>query len=90
MKRNITGPKIKIKGQWVSLYVAPYAYVCEVCHSKTKRQDHGLKCTTNPDHRGFTHHLEAAKVNKAQQVNINELENVYAIVDGKVTVKCQL
>lgn len=85
MKGRLTGGHvIKINGQTYNVILARIAFVCEVCHAELKRKDFGLKCSANQHHRGYIKKRTAEKVTINQQENINQLKQVYKIVDGKV------
>lgn len=84
MRHPYGGQRIKIKGQHLNVNVVRIIYVCEVCHAKLHRNGHGLRCTANPDHRGFIHRNEAARIQKQQNQNIEELEQFYKIENGRV------
>ena len=83
------GHTLKIGGKLVNILLARIVYKCEECHGDLKRVDMGLKCIANPNHRGFIHRDEAEAIQARQAKNVEQLEQVYEIVDGKVTVKCQ-
>lgn len=83
------GHNLKIGGKQVNILLARIVYKCEECYSDLKRVDMGLKCTSNPGHRGFIHRDEVKVIQARQAKNVEQLEQVYEIVDGKVIVKCQ-
>lgn len=78
---------ININGQRIDVFSAKIVYRCEQCHAPLNYKGAGLVCSKNPAHRGFIHRNEAAAIETAQTKNINELNQFYVIVDGKVTVK---
>lgn len=81
------GHNIKIKGRVVNIHLARIVYRCEVCHAELKRHNKGLRCQANPAHRGFVHQSRVREIEQAQAANIEQLETVYQIVDGKVVLK---
>jgi hypothetical protein len=83
------GHKIKIKGRLVNVHLARIVYRCEACHGQLKRQNKGLCCKANPTHRGFVHQSQAERVEQVQAGNLEKLNNIYEIQNGKVVIKCQ-
>ena len=81
------GHKININGEWVNIHYARLVYRCAICLSGLKRVDAGLKCKQDESHRGFVHQTEVKRLEAQQQQNIQELEQFYDIVDGKVIIK---
>ncbi len=83
------GHNIKVNDKLVNIHLARIVYKCEECHGDLKRVDFGLKCISNPRHRGFIHRDEVKAIQARQAQNVERLETVYEIVDGKVVIKCQ-
>jgi len=84
---TIGGHHIRIDGKRVDINLARIVYRCRQCSGKLKRHNFGLKCKGNSTHRGFIHRDRVSKIERQQQQNINQLEEIYIIRDGKVTVK---
>lgn len=80
---------ININGRRVDLYSARIVYRCEECHAPLNIKGAGLKCSENSRHRGFIHRNEVTRIQETQAANVNQLGEIYQIVDGKVTVKQQ-
>jgi hypothetical protein len=78
---------ININGKRVDVYSAKIVYRCEECHAPLNYKGAGLVCSHNPTHRGFIHRTEAARIDAAQAININQLSDFYQIVDGKVVIR---
>lgn len=79
---------VMIQGQHINITLARITYRCGHCLSELRIADGvSLKCTTNPEHRGFVHRKEAARIREQQETNIKQLHQFYQIVDGKVTIK---
>lgn len=78
---------ININGKRVDVYSAKIVYRCEVCHAPLNYRGAGLACSQNQAHRGFIHRNEVTAIEAAQAQNINQLNEFYVIVDGKVKVK---
>jgi hypothetical protein len=78
---------IKINDKRVDLFSARIVYRCEACHAPLKLHNAGLICTENPQHRGFIHRNEVARIQAQQATNINQLSDFYEIVNGKVVIK---
>ncbi len=84
----IEGPTYKLEGgELISLIAAPYTHVCGQCLAPSKRHNMGLKCSENPEHRGFVSNAEAKQIKELQQEYTKELESVYKIVGGKVMLR---
>lgn len=81
------GHKIKIKGRLVNVHLARIVYRCEACHGNLERHNKGLRCTTNPAHRGFVHRSQAEQVKQVQAGNLEKLTDIYDVQNGKVVVK---
>lgn len=81
------GHNLKIGGKLVNINLARIVYKCEECYGDLKRVDMGLKCVTNSNHRGFIHRDEVKAIQARQTQNVEQLEQVYEVVDGKVKVK---
>lgn len=78
---------IKINDKRVDLFSAKIIYRCEQCHALLKYHNAGLICTENPKHRGFIHRNEVARIQAQQAANVNQLNDFYKIVNGKVIIK---
>jgi len=89
-KRGSSGGHIiRIEDQRVNIHLARLVYRCGHCYGPLVRVEFGLKCQADPEHRGFIHRNLVAQIQAAQQDNIEELESIYQIKDGKVVIKCQ-
>lgn len=81
------GHLIKIGGEWQNIHLARLLYRCKECLCKLERRRAGLECLKDETHRGFIHRDEAAKIQAAQEANLEKIEAVYEIRDGQIVVK---
>lgn len=86
-RRIIDTPIMKINGKRIDIYTARIVYKCAECFGDLERHNFGLRCKENHEHRFFVHRDEIAELQKQQSKNIDELKEVYEIVDGKVMIK---
>ena len=87
--RTYGGHSIKIQGKQVNIYFARLVYRCAECYGELAIKNFGLVCKAHPGHRFYVHQREVEALEEKQAKNVNELSNIYDIVDGKVVVKCQ-
>jgi len=75
---------VMIQGRAINITLAKITYRCGHCLAPIRIKDTGLKCTVNPEHKGFIHRDKAEKIKDQQNRNIKQLEQFYKIVDGEV------
>lgn len=81
------GHLIRIEGRRVNIHLARLVYRCAHCYGPLEKKEFGLKCQADPEHRGFVHRNVVAQIQAAQQENVEELESIYQIKDGKVVIR---
>lgn len=75
---------IKIQGNVININLAKIVYRCEECHSKLRRRDFGLVCSTDPDHRGFIHRDRVAELQTEQEKLLDQVQQDFVIEDGMI------